>query len=364
MKKSAFRESGMIRVLLNFCILLLALALVISLFVFAIDSEPDEPTVLHAETESTTTDWTQPDDAQNSGTEPPETFCVTIVVDGEERQVEAAGETVADLLLAADITLNEQDEVSPTETTTVYNGLRITVVRVTTVCFETEIEIAYETEKQNDAQLLIGETKTLTEGKNGIRKLVFEQTLRDGVMVENRILSNEVVSEPVTRVISVGTKPLPTTTAKVTSKATSKATEKTTKQTTTQKTTAKTSTQAPATDSSPDAVTVTVDGKTYEVSKVIQGEAVAYYSNRTNPSTATGNPAIPGKTIAVDPSVIPLGSLVYITSVDGTSWTYGPAYAHDVGGGIKGNIVDLFKASYSECVAHGRRNCIIYVLEP
>lgn len=360
MKKSAFRESGMIRVLLSYCGLLLALALVISIFVFAIDSEPDEPTALRAETESTTTDLTQPDDEQNVVTEPPETFCVTIVVDGEERQVEAAGETVAELLLAADITLNEQDEVSPSETTTVYNGLRITIVRVTTVCFETEIEIAYETEKQNDAQLFIGETKTLTEGKNGIRKLVFEQTLRDGVMAENRILSNEVVSEPVTRVIRVGTKPLPTTTTKVTSKTT----QKTTKKTTTQKTTAKMSTQSPATDSAPDAVTVTVGGKTYEVSKVIQGEAVAYYSNRTNPSTATGNPAIPGKTIAVDPKVIPLGSLVYITSVDGTSWSYGPAYAHDVGGGIKGNIVDLFKASYSECVAHGRRNCIIYVLEP
>lgn len=356
MKKSAFRESGMPRVLLSFFALLLALALIISIFVFAIDSEPDEPATLCAESEPTTADSALQNAEQNEAPKPAETFCVTIVADGEERQIEANGETVGDLLLAAGISINEQDEVSPSESTMVYNGLRITVVRVTTVCFETEIEIAFETEKQNNAQLLIGETKILTEGKNGIRKLVFEQTLRDGVMVENRILSNEVISEPVTRVISVGTKPLPVTTAKVTSKTTQK--------TTTQKTTAKTSTQSSETDSSPDALTVTVNGQSYEVSKVIQGEAVAYYSNRTNPSTATGNPAIPGKTIAVDPNVIPLGSLVYITSVDGTSWTYGPAYAHDVGGGIKGNIVDLFKASYSECVAHGRRNCIIYILEP
>ena len=108
---------------------------------------------------------------------------------------------------------------------------------------------------------------------------------------------------------------------------------------------------------------LTVGGKTYGVKQMINGEAVAYYSKLANPSTATGNPAIPGKTIAVDPRVIPLGSLVYVTSVDGVSWSYGPAYAHDVGGGIKGNIIDLFKASYDECVAHGRRDCIIYILE-
>ena len=40
-------------------------------------------------------------------------------------------------------------------------------------------------------------------------------------------------------------------------------------------------------------------------------------------------------TISVDPSVIPLGSLVY---VDG----YGKAIAADTGGAIKGNIIDVY----------------------
>lgn len=53
-------------------------------------------------------------------------------------------------------------------------------------------------------------------------------------------------------------------------------------------------------------------------------------------------------TIAVDPSVIPLGSKVY---VDG----YGYAIAADTGGAIKGNIIDLYLNTSSECTSWGRR---------
>lgn len=367
MKNSAFKASGMPRVLLSFSAILLALALIISVFVFALDDDPAEPLAVSEPQIPVENDVTDPASVNlTANQQPAETTAsanVLILVDGAEKTIETAQKTVAAVLKEADITLEELDEIAPDGENPVYDGMRITVTRVRNVQFETEIEIECDTEKQYNDKLYIGETKTLVEGRNGVKKMVFEQTLRDGVMVENRILASEILSEPVTRVISVGTKPIPVTTVATTKKTTVKTTQKTT-QKTTKKTTAKTTTQPSTVVSEPEAITVTAGGKTYEVSKMINGESVAYYSNRTNPSTATGNPAIPGKTIAVDPKVIPLGSLVYITSVDGKSWSYGPAYAHDVGGGIKGNIVDLFKASYSECVAHGRRNCIIYILKP
>lgn len=367
MKNSAFRASGMPRVLLSFSAILLALALIISVFVFALDDDPAEPLAVSEPQTPVENDTTDPASASLTAyQQPAETTAsanVLILADGAEKTVETAQKTVAAVLKEADITLEELDEISPDGENPVYDGMRITVTRVRNVQFETEIEIECDTEKQYNDKLYIGETKTLVEGRNGVKKMVFEQTLRDGVMVENRILASEILSEPVTRVISVGTKPIPVTTVATTKKTTVKTTQKTT-QKTTKKTTAKPTTKPSTVVSEPEAITVTAGGKTYDVSRLIKGESVAYYSNRTNPSTATGNPAIPGKTIAVDPKVIPLGSLVYITSVDGKSWSYGPAYAHDVGGGIKGNIVDLFKASYSECVAHGRRNCIIYILKP
>lgn len=60
-------------------------------------------------------------------------------------------------------------------------------------------------------------------------------------------------------------------------------------------------------------------------------------------------------TIAVDPSIIPLGSKVYIPG-------YGEAIAADTGGAIKGNRVDLFLNSENECINWGRQNATLYIL--
>lgn len=60
-------------------------------------------------------------------------------------------------------------------------------------------------------------------------------------------------------------------------------------------------------------------------------------------------------TIAVDPSIIPLGSLLY---VDG----YGYAIAADTGGVIQGNIIDLYLNSYEECMNWGRQNVSVYLI--
>ena len=62
--------------------------------------------------------------------------------------------------------------------------------------------------------------------------------------------------------------------------------------------------------------------------------------------TASGAPLTPWVSIAVDPSVIPLGSTVYI---DG----YGEFKAHDTGGAIKGNRIDVCVGSHSEAYRLG-----------
>lgn len=60
-------------------------------------------------------------------------------------------------------------------------------------------------------------------------------------------------------------------------------------------------------------------------------------------------------TIAVDPSVIPLGSKVFIPG-------YGYAIASDTGGAVKGNIIDLYLNSYEECISWGRRNVTLHLI--
>ncbi len=63
--------------------------------------------------------------------------------------------------------------------------------------------------------------------------------------------------------------------------------------------------------------------------------------------TATGTEPKAGRTIAVDPHVIPLGSHVFI---DGHEYV-----AEDTGGAIKGNIIDIFVDSEEEAIEKGRR---------
>ena len=61
--------------------------------------------------------------------------------------------------------------------------------------------------------------------------------------------------------------------------------------------------------------------------------------------TATGLPTAPG-VVAVDPSVIPLGTRMTIPG-------YGEAIAADTGGAVHGNTIDLWFASTAQAMALG-----------
>ncbi|OLO37419.1 cell wall-binding protein [Priestia megaterium] len=89
-------------------------------------------------------------------------------------------------------------------------------------------------------------------------------------------------------------------------------------------------------------------------------EATAYTANCAGCSgtTATGvdlkaNPN--QKVIAVDPSVIPLGSKVYVEG-------YGEAVAADTGGAIKGNRIDVFVPAEGDAQQFGRKSVKITVM--
>lgn len=71
--------------------------------------------------------------------------------------------------------------------------------------------------------------------------------------------------------------------------------------------------------------------------------------------TALGTTLTPYRTIAVDPSVIPLGSHVIIN---------GKEYiAEDTGGAIKGRRIDLCVAEHSEALAKGVIYADVYLVE-
>lgn len=59
--------------------------------------------------------------------------------------------------------------------------------------------------------------------------------------------------------------------------------------------------------------------------------------------------------VAVDPSVVPLGSMVEVSG-------YGIAIAGDTGGAIKGNIVDVHFPTVEQCIQWGRRSVTLTII--
>lgn len=71
--------------------------------------------------------------------------------------------------------------------------------------------------------------------------------------------------------------------------------------------------------------------------------------------TYTGTVATEGRTIAVDPEVIPLGSLL---EIDGIEYV-----AEDIGGAIKGNRVDIHINSHEDALEFGVQEKEIFLIK-
>jgi 3D (Asp-Asp-Asp) domain-containing protein len=87
-------------------------------------------------------------------------------------------------------------------------------------------------------------------------------------------------------------------------------------------------------------------------SSLLKVKTYAYSGGGT---TASGKKAQVGR-VAVDPRVIELGTWLYIED-------YGLCQAADTGGAIKGNKIDLYMNSESECYEWGIRHKKVYILE-
>jgi len=103
------------------------------------------------------------------------------------------------------------------------------------------------------------------------------------------------------------------------------------------------------------------------VSKVLNATLTAYTAGYESTGKRPGDPAYgitysgtrvkEGRTIAVDPEVIPLGSQVYIEGL-------GIRTAEDIGSAIKGNRIDVYMDDVEEALEFGvKKNVKVYVLQ-
>lgn len=103
----------------------------------------------------------------------------------------------------------------------------------------------------------------------------------------------------------------------------------------------------------------TVKSGELNYSKVLTMNATSYTDdpaeNGGYSTTRMGTPLRYG-VVAVDPSVIPLGTKLYVEG-------YGYAVAEDTGGAIKGNRIDVCYTDKAKAHAFGRRNVKVYILK-
>lgn len=253
---------------------------------------------------------------------------VELTADGKVATYLTPEKTVKEFLVTEKIIFNDKDKLSQDLEDPIESGMKMTIVRVNSEVIEESESIAFGVQENKDSSMLKGKSEVKQEGVKGEKKITMEITYEDGIEVSRVELSQEVVKEPVDRIVAVGTK-VPVQPVQTVKKPSTS------------------SIVASRGGSVPSSLSYS---KSYTV------EATAYALDGI---TATGT--VPKRveggwsTIAVDPRVIPYGTKVYVEN-------YGYAIAEDTGGAIKGNIIDLYMNSVQAARNWGRRHVTIYIL--
>ncbi|WP_223643284.1 G5 and 3D domain-containing protein [Planococcus sp. 4-30] len=285
---------------------------------------------------------------------------VTIQDGLKEKKVWSTSTTVADFLKQHKVSVGKLDRVESEMDELVLPNSKVKVVRVEKVTDVVEDSVKYAVETKKDNSLLKGNEKVVQKGANGVVKKTYEVIKENGKEVKRDLKNEKVVKEPTKQVTAVGTKTVVATVSRGAQAKAAPVAAQEEKKAAPQKEKAVVKTASAETAATPakakaaPAEAEPTGGKEFYVS------ATAYTASCTGCSgiTATGinlhaNPGL--KVIAVDPSVIPLGSKVWVEG-------YGNAIAGDTGGAIKGNKIDLFMANKSDALSFGRKQVKVRIL--
>lgn len=269
--------------------------------------------------------------------------------DGKTTEVWSVGNKVSDILMDAGISYYSHDVVVPPAETTADATQPISVIRVESEIVEEKVIIPFATRHIPNYNMYRGQQRVHHPGRDGVVINTIEVIYHDGQETERNVVdSRELVSKR-DREIEIGT-----------------------------------------------IGSLNRRGYSIQIKKVLDVVATGYcpgtpgsgcpineqgHSRCTGPynngRTADGSPAKEGSgtledpyIIAVDPKVIPMGSLLWlefpggrVTTRHGTIIRDGFAVAADVGGAIKENRIDVLFDLHSVAWSFGRRSVRVFVIE-
>ena len=250
---------------------------------------------------------------------------VTVFADGKEIALKTCKETVGEALQEADVRVDIKDITNYQLSDAILAGMKINIVRVVETIDTVTEKIAFEIVDRANEKMDKGNRRVVQKGADGEKKKQYLVVKHDGKEVSRALMTEEVVKKPINQINEYGTV----------------------------------------------AVHKTSRGETFRYKKMLNMRATAYdlsyESCGKHPDhphygiTYTGMKARYG-VVAVDPRTIPLHSRLYIEAADG-SWVYGNAIAGDIGGAVKGDIIDLFYDDEEFTKKFGVRRVKVYILE-
>jgi hypothetical protein len=140
---------------------------------------------------------------------------ITLIADGETRDLVTEALTVRDVLTEAGVHLDENDLVVPVETAFVEDGMTIRVVRVDERTETEQHETPFDRQTVRDASVPAGETRLLQSGITGLEEWTYRIIIEDGVEVDRQLVRQVTLRDPRPEVVLIGiqadTKPVPIT---------------------------------------------------------------------------------------------------------------------------------------------------------
>ncbi|MEU7680976.1 ubiquitin-like domain-containing protein, partial [Streptomyces spectabilis] len=135
---------------------------------------------------------------------------VTVMADGRARTIRTNAATVHEAVEESGVTLRGSDTTSVAPDSFPRDGQTITVMRISGRKEVREEVIPYAVRKTEDASLLRGTEVVVQAGHEGARRVTYALRTVNGVKQKPRRIKSEVVREPQTRIVKVGTKAPPT----------------------------------------------------------------------------------------------------------------------------------------------------------
>lgn len=321
-----------------------------------------------------------------------EAFPVTVEHDGESAQIWTVAATVEAVLDAQNIDIGELDKVEPEIDETLTAETDVTITRVEKITETVEESVSFATVRENDDSLEAGTERVEQEGERGTLQKTYEVLVEDGEEVSRELLDEEVVEESSDRVIAIGTMEQSETVSRGRSTASDESTEEPAEEESSASAGSEASEESsPAADesesssetasansssssdnnSSSEGSSSSAESESSGSSSSSESEssggswksfqATAYTAscNGCSGVTATGvdlNANPNANVIAVDPSVIPLGSKVEVKG-------HGTFTAADTGGAINGNKIDIFMSDRGSATSFGRQSVQVRVVD-